>query len=394
VPWKAKSPMDLRKEFIARLAQDERLTDLCREYGISRKTGYKLKKRFEQLGVSGLADQSRAPKVIPHKMPPEVEEVILVERKEHPTWGPRKLKADLEYRLKQPFPSASSFCRLLRRHGLTKSRKRHPRYKPTGTPLREATRTNEIWCIDYKGKFRLGDGTYCYPLTLTDQFSRFILGCEGMAAISDEEAREVCQEVFTCYGLPTVIRSDNGVPFSSTGLGGLTKLCVFWLRLGIALERIRPSHPEENGRHERMHRTLKCETARPARSNLLQQQERFDEFVEEFNGIRPHEGIGMKRPADLYAPSERPLPRPLPEPSYLTFDDVVRVSPGGRIYVAGGIGTIRLSAALAGEHVGVREEADGRWLVNFCGIDLGHAGPGRHTFTSCKPSTPPEGDPM
>jgi len=389
VPWKAKSPMDLRKEFIRRLAAKERLTDLCREYGISRKTGNKFRKRFEELGVEGLADQSRAPRVIPHKTPPEVEEVILAERMQHPTWGPRKLKETLERRLERSFPSAAAIGSVLARNGLVQRRKRRKRHQPLPTTLRDATAPNEVWCIDYKGQFRLGDATYCYPLTITDQFSRFILGCEGMAAISDEEARDVCGEIFACYGLPTVMRSDNGVPFSSIGLGGLTKLSAFWLRLGIVLERIRPAHPEENGRHERMHRTLKFETARPARGNLLQQQERFDEFVEEFNCVRPHEALDMKRPADLYAPSHRPWPAKVPEPSYPTFDDVLRVNRGGQIYVAG-VGQVVLSAALAGEHVGVREDRDGRWLVNFCGVDLGHAGPRRRTFIPMNSSTPPE----
>jgi len=392
VPWKAKSPMDLRKEFIRKLAGGERLTDLCREYGISRKTGSKFKKRFEELGVAGLSDQSRAPKVIPHKTPPEVEEVILAERRDHPTWGPRKLKGSLERRLGPSFPSAAAIGAILARHGLVQRRKKRRRYEPTPTTLRQATAPNEVWCIDYKGQFRLGDGTYCYPLTVTDQFSRYILGCEGMAAISDEEARDVCQEIFRTYGLPTVMRSDNGVPFSSTGLGGLTKLSVLWLRLGILLERIRPAHPEENGRHERMHRTLKFETARPSRANLLQQQERFDDFVDEFNTARPHEALDMKRPNEVYVPSARPFPTELPEPAYHAFDDVLRVNRGGQIYIPG-VGQIVLSPVLGGERVGIREERDGRWLVSFCDLDLGYAGPNKKTFNPLSASTPPEASP-
>jgi putative transposase len=382
--------MDLRKEFIRRLAGGERLTDLCHEYGISRKTGSKFKKRFEELGVAGLADRSRAPKVIPHKTPPEVEEVILAERKSHPTWGPRKLKDSLERRLGAPFPSAAAIGSILARNGLVQPRKNRRRHQPMPTTLRSATAPNEVWCIDYKGQFRLGDGTYCYPLTVTDQFSRYILGCEGMGAISDEEARDVCADVFRAYGLPAVMRSDNGIPFASTGLGGLTKLSVFWLRLGILLERIRPAHPEENGRHERMHRTLKFETARPSRANLLQQQERFDDFVEEFNAARPHEALDMKRPREVYTPSARPFPAKLPEPTYHAFDDVLRVNRGGQVYIAG-VGQVVLSTVLGGEHVGVREERDGRWLVTFCDLDLGYAGPGKRMFEPINPSSPPEG---
>lgn len=392
MPWKAKSPMDLRKEFFRKLAGGERLTDLCREYGISRKTGSKFKKRFGELGVAGLSDQSRAPKVIPHKTPPEVEEVILAERRSHPTWGPRKLKASLERRLETSFPSAAGIGYVLGRHGLVQRRKKRRRYEPTPTTLRQATAPNDVWCIDYKGQFRLGDGTYCYPLTVTDQFSRYILGCEGMAAISDGQAREVCEEIFRIYGLPAVMRSDNGVPFSSTGLGGLTKLSMLWLRLGIVPERIRPAHPEENGRHERMHRTLKFETARPPRTNLLQQQERFDDFVSEFNTARPHEALDMKRPSEVYSPSKRSFPVALPEPTYQAFDDVLRVNRSGQIYIPG-LAQITLSPVLGGEHVGIREERDGRWLVAFCGLDLGYAGPGRKTFNPFNASTPPEASP-
>jgi hypothetical protein len=224
--------------------------------------------------------------------------------------------------------------------------------------------------MDYKGQFRLGDQTYCYPLTITDQHSRYVLACEGMAAICDEAARDVCNDVFREWGLPASMRSDNGPPFASTGLGGLTRLSVYLLRLGIALERIRPAHPEENGRHERMHRTLKAETTRPARANLLQQQERFDAWIYEFNNERPHEALDMKRPAELFVRSTLALPAKLPELAYPTHDDAVRVTRSGQIHIAS-IGTIHLTTALAGEHVGIREEQDGRWLVTFASLDLG-----------------------
>ena len=387
MPWKAKSPMDLRREFIRRLGENERLSDLCREYGISRKTGHKFKKRFEQLGVDGLASQSRAPKLIPHKTPAEVEALVVAERRLHPTWGGKKLKTVLENRLGSTFPSASAIGEILSRNGLVQPRKRRAQHTPAPTALRKASAPNDVWCIDYKGQFRLGDGTYCYPLTVTDQFSRFILACEGMAAISDEQAREVCLGLFSEHGLPSAFRSDNGVPFSSAGLAGLTKLSVLWVRLGIALERIRPAHPEENGQHERMHRTLKRETARPSRTNILQQQERFEAFIEEFNTLRPHEALGMKCPSDVYVQSPRPMPARLPEFAYPGFDDIVRVNRQGQLYIAG-IGAFALSTALGGEHVGIREDDHGRWLVNFCGLDLGYAGPAKKTFEPMGTSTP------
>lgn len=355
---------------MARLAKGERMTDLCREFGISRKTGNKFKERFERLGVAGLEDCSRAPRVIPHKTAPELMEVILEERRRHPTWGSRKLKDVLEKRLKRQLPSHTAIGVALARAGLVRPRKRRERRHASPTQLRQACSPNQVWCIDYKGQFRLGDRTYCYPLTITDQFSRFVLACEGMAAISDEEAREVCAEVFGEWGMPDALRSDNGSPFASTGLAGLTRLSVYLLRLGIQLERTRPGHPEDNGQHERMHRTLKAETTRPARANLLQQQECFDQWIHEFNYERPHEALDMKRPAEVFTRSARRLPSKLPELTYPLHDDTLRVTSVGKIYIAG-FGNVHVTTALAGEYVGIREEDDGRWLVTFATLDLG-----------------------
>jgi transposase InsO family protein len=389
VPWKARNPVDLRMEMMVRLGQGEKLTDLCREYGISRKTGEKFKRRFRDLGPAGLTDQSRAPKLIPHKTPPELVEVLLAERRLHPTWGPRKIKEVLERRLGHSFPAPSTIGDVFGEHGLIVPRRRRKRHTPLPTGLREASAPNEVWCIDYKGQFRLGDGSYCYPLTITDQFSRFIVGCEGMGAICDEAARDVCEEIFRTRGVPAVMRSDNGVPFACTGLAGLTKLSAYWLRLGITLERIRPAHPQENGRHERMHRTLKAETTRPARNNLLQQQERFDDFVEEFNTQRPHEALGMNRPVDVYVPSAKKHPDFLPDPDYSTYDDVLRVTTQGLIHLPGRR-QVHLTKALAGQLVGIREEGDDRWLVSFMNIDLGYVEPRCNRFTPITPSSSPE----
>jgi transposase InsO family protein len=376
-------------EMMVRLGRGEKLTDLCREFGISRKTGEKFKRRFRELGPVGLEDQSRAPKLIPHKTPPELVEVLLVERRQHPTWGPRKLKEVLEKRLERPFPAASTIGDIFAEHGLIVPRRKRRRYVPQPTRLHEATAPNDVWCIDYKGQFRLGDGNYCYPLTITDQFSRFIIGCEGMGAISDEDARDVCEDVFRTHGIPATMRSDNGVPFACTGLAGLTKLSAYWLRLGIKLERIRPAHPEENGRHERMHRTLKAETTRPARANLLQQQERVDEFVEEFNTQRPHEALGMKRPADVFVQPTRKHPTFLPDPDYSTYDDVLRVGPQGLIHFPGRR-HVHLTKALAGQLVGIREEGDDRWLVSFMHLDLGYVESRCNHFTPITLSCPPQ----
>jgi transposase InsO family protein len=375
-------------EMIVRISRGEKLAELCREYGISRKTGEKFKKRFKDQGITGLEDQSRAPHVIPHKTPPELVELIVAERKRHPTWGPRKIKEILERKLERSFPAPSTIGDILGEYGLIPYRKPRTRFVASPTGLRPAAAPNDVWCIDYKGQFRLGDGTYCYPLTMTDQFSRYILCCEGMAAICDDAARDVCEEVFRKYGVPTAIRSDNGVPFASTGLAGLTKLSAYWIRLGIERERIRPAHPEENGQHERMHRTLKAETTRPARSNVLQQQERFDEYLDEFNTERPHEALGMKCPADIYTSSTTPLPAFLPDPDYSTHDDVLRVSAKGLIHLPGRR-QVYLAQALAGQLVGIREEADDRWLVTFVNIDLGHIEPRSNRFTALPPNQPP-----
>jgi transposase InsO family protein len=370
VPWKTKSPVDLRTEFMNRVIRGERVADLCREYGISRKTGDKFKNRFKQLGEAGLLDQSRAPKVIPHRTPPELVGLIVAERKRHPTWGPKKLKAILEQRLSRVLPAPSTIGEILVRAGLVLKRAKRERTPPQPTTLREARAPNDVWCIDYKGQFRLTDRSLCYPLTLTDQYSRYILGCEGMTAISDASAREACEEIFHRHGLPKAMRSDNGVPFASAGLANLTQLSAFWMRLGIELERIRPAHPEENGQHERMHRTLKAETTRPPRSNLLQQQECFDNFVEEFNCVRPHEALGMKRPAQLYRPSPRKMPNVLLEPSYPEHDDVVAIGGNGNVYFRRK--QFYVSQALAYQYVGIREESDGRWLMTFMKLNVGY----------------------
>jgi transposase InsO family protein len=388
MPWKVSRVMDAKMEFISRLNGGERMTDLCREYGIARKTGHKLQKRFATGGVAALAEHSRAPRHVPHRTSPEVAELVTKARREHPGWGPKKLKDVLEKRLQCSLPSSSTIGTILDRAGLVERRRQRPRHASPSSRWSEALAPNDLWCIDYKGQFRLGDQSLCYPLTLTDQVSRYILACDGMAEISDAAAQDACQEAFRDHGLPYAMRSDNGTPFASVGLAGLTCLSVYWLRLGIRLERSRPAHPEDNGRHERMHRTLKRETTRPARQNLLQQQERFDEFVEEFNQERPHEALGMQRPAEVYRSSSRIYPATLPEPTYPTHDDVLTVRRNGFLPLPGR-GEIYLAKALHGQQVGVREEDDGRWLVTFMTIDLGHVDRAR-TFTPT--AHPPEGN--
>jgi transposase InsO family protein len=373
MPWKECGPMSERMGFVARLLAGERMSELCREFGISRKTGYKFKERYDRLGPHGLYDVSRRPKRSPGRTPRQIEELIIELRKVHPTWGPKKLVGVLE-RIHPGlcFPAVSTAGDMLARKGLVRRRRRrHTVFTLGRGVLRDAKSPNEVWCADYKGQFRLGNGRYCYPLTITDQASRFLLGCEGFERIDGDSARAVFEDRFSRYGLPEGIRTDNGPPFASRGLFGLTRLSVFWLKLGIALERIQPGKPQQNGRHERMHKTLKEDTTRPAASNLLQQQERFDHWVATFNEIRPHEALDQKTPATVYSPSPRrataaPLEYPL-------HDDIRTVHPSGHIRLLRGrkYPGVFLSAALATERVGIRELEDGRWLVSFATLDLG-----------------------
>ena len=376
--------MHLRGKFVERLKAGERMSDLCSEYGISRKTGYKFAERFAREGMRGLEDASRAPKRIPHRTSDAVRDAVVQARRRHPTWGGRKIRDWLAK--KQPeiqWPSGSTISDLLKRKGLVEPRGRRRKSLERRTaPLRGAGAPNEVWCVDYKGQFRLGNGSYCYPLTVTDLLSRYIVAVEGCDGTDEESAREVFTAAFREHGLPMVIRSDNGTPFASRGLAGLTTLSAYWLRLEIAHERIEPGHPEQNPTHERMHRTLKAETTRPAGQNALQQQERFDQFREEFNQERPHDALFGRTPSELYTPSRRAMPNSIPEPTYPLHDDILQVSQAGHIRLPRGK-QVFLSASLRGQTVGLREDLDGRWLVTFMTLDLGHYCPRAGAFEPC-----------
>ena len=380
MPWKVKEAMDLKREFVRRQKLGERMTDLCREYGISRETGYEIVRRYDAEGELGLVPRSRAPHRSPSRTAEALVDLIVAERRAHPSWGARKLKVVLERREGIKLPATSTVHGVLKRRGLVESRRRRAMMPGRTTGLRNATAPNDVWCVDYKGQFRLGDGSLCYPLTLTDQASRMLLACEGMAAIDGDEAWAASLAAFRRYGLPLAIRSDNGPPFAAVNaLCNLSSLAAGWLRLGIELERIEPGHPEQNGRHERMHRTLKRETTRPASANLLAQQERFDHFVEEFNTVRPHEALGDETPASQYRPSERTFTGEFPDVSYPLHDDIVIVGRHGHVRV--GRSTVFLARALAGHPLGIREEDDGRWLLTFMRLDLGHFDPTTRSFT-------------
>lgn len=372
MPWKESCRVDERTKLLARLDAGERMVDLCREYGISRKTGYKFLERYRQLGDEGLADRSRAPRRVALRTSAAIEELVIATRKAHRTWGPRKLRAFLLER--QPglaLPAPSTLGLLLDRNGLVERRRRRPRTPWPCEQLTPATEANDVWCIDFKGQFQLGDGRYCYPLTITDQFSRYVLCCEAFDRIDGTAVRCTMKRVLREHGLPRVIRSDNGSPFASVGLHGLSRLAVWWMRMGIRPERIEPGHPEQNGRHERMHLTLKQETTRPAGQNLLQQQERFDDFMASFNHERPHEALEQRPPASHYQPSHRKAPEVLEPPSYPLHDQVRHVTASGHVNFGRRGAVAFLSTALGGESVGIREVADGRWRVTFLDLDLG-----------------------
>ena len=371
MPWKESSVMDERIRFVIRLKDGESMASLCREFGISRKTGYKIFERYEESGLEGLTDRARRPHRYANQLPVQIEAAIVAAKREKPSWGARKIRERLLRRLPSEVkvPARSTIHAILDRHGLVRRMKRS-RTRTEGTPLSPGLSPNELWCTDYKGEFKLGNQRYCYPLTVTDHASRFLLLCEAMESNQEQFAFTAFERLFKERGLPQAIRSDNGVPFASpNGLFNLSRLSVWWLRLGISIERIRPGRPQQNARHERMHLTLKREATRPAGANLLQQQAKFDAFLEEFNHERPHEALDMKCPAELYTPSPKSY-RGIAEPHYPFHDKTVVVTNCGRLCLYRK--KINLSTCLAGQAVGIKEVDDGIWLVSFMDYDLGY----------------------
>jgi transposase InsO family protein len=372
MPWKETSVMEERLRFVARLLEGEGMSDVCREFGISRKTGYKIFNRYKDDGLEALTDRSRRPVRYANQLPEPVEAMIVSCKKSKPHWGARKIRELLVKRLAGDVrvPSKSTVHAVLDRHGLVAHARRRQRHRAEGTALSQASLPNDLWCADFKGEFKLGNGQYCYPLTVTDQASRYLLACEAFESTREPAVFDAFRRLFVERGLPAAIRSDNGLPFASpNGLYNLSKLSVWWLRLGIALERIRPGRPQQHGRHERMQLTLKKEATRPPGKNILQQQARFDAFVSEFNQERPHEALNMKVPADLYAASSR-LYHGLPEIDYPFHDRDALVTNCGRICIYRK--KINISTVLAGQKLGLKEVDDGIWLVSFMHYDLGY----------------------
>lgn len=362
--------MDERVKFVARYLNGETMSELCREFGIARKTGYKIVERYQESGVIGLTDRSRRPVRYGNQLPMQVERALLQIKADKPHWGAPKIRERFirKYPDIKP-PAKSTIHALLDRQGLVTPRGRR-RYRAQGTALSEGKSPNDLWCADFKGEFQLGNGRYCYPLTITDYSSRYIIACEGLESTKEPTAFPVFEQAFKEFGIPSAIRTDNGAPFASpNSLFGLSRLSVWWLRLGISIERIRPGNPQQNGRHERMHLTLKKETAKPAQLNFLQQQVRFDEFVEEFNSERPHEALQMKYPGEIYQKSPR-IYSGLPPVEYPMHDRVILITACGRICIKKL--KINLSQVFAGQAVGIKEVNDKIWLVTFMDYDLGY----------------------
>jgi putative transposase len=376
MPWQELSPVNLRMRFVTDWQRDcWTMTELCADYQISRKTGYKWVERFEAVGPRGLADQPRRPTHSPGATDPALVAALVAVRTRHPRWGARKLLAVATRDDPQAaWPSRSTVCALLKARGLVVPRHRRRRQAHGPSILAPITAANQTWTADFKGHFRTGDGVYCYPLTLRDAFSRFVLRCQALPGPTYEATRTQFARAFADYGLPDRIRSDNGEPFAGTGLRRLSRLSVWWLRLGIRLERIALGHPEQNGSHEQFHSVLKAETARPPAANARAQQRRFTRFCAEYNDDRPHEALDDGTPARCYQPSPRSLPAQLPSIEYPGHWEIRRVSTIGQ--VSWRHQTLFLSGALAGEDVAFEEVDEGRWTVYFGTLPLGryHAG--------------------
>lgn len=368
--WKTTNEMNERVRFIASYLEEEQtFSELCLEFGISRKTGYKWVERYGDGGVEALQNRSRAPHRHPQQVGEEILDKLLAVRRKHPFWGPKKLIAVVAR--ENPLlilPVASTVGEILRKRGLVKPKRRRRVSSPYQDRLIEYQGPNDLWCADFKGHFATG-AERCHPLTITDGYSRYLIMCHGQSRPLYQQTRKTFERAFHEYGLPATIRTDNGAPFSTLAPGGLSLLSVWWIKLGIRPERIMPGRPDQNGQHERMHSTLKAETARPARGSLRAQQRAFDRFQCEYNEQRPHEALGQKVPADFYKKSPRRYPGKIPDLEYPSHFRLERTYPNG--VISFGSTQWYLSGCLKGEVVGLEEVSDGRWKVYFGQIPLG-----------------------
>jgi putative transposase len=371
MPWSETSPMDQRMQFIADyLRAVLTLTELCDLYGVSRKTGYKWVDRYLRQGPAGLEERSRKPRVSPNATPEEIVQAFLAVRRRHASWGAKKLLTIVHRRHPRwDLPGRSTVCDILSRHGMVAKKRNRRRIGHPGKPTSQILAPNDCWSADFKGKFKNGDGIYCYPLTVTDNLSRYLLGCQGLPSTAVAGAKPVFTRLFKEFGLPRRIRTDNGVPFATNTLARLSSLSAWWVRLGVLPELIEPGKPQQNGRHERMHRTLKAEATRPPAGTLSAQQRKFNRFRAEFNDERPHEALDQQTPAARYRPSPREMPNKLPPLEYPDRFELRYVSANGGI--RWNSGWVNVSIVCAGEYVGLEEIDDGIWNVYFGPLKLG-----------------------
>jgi len=371
MPWSQTSPMDQRTQFIADFLRETlSVTELCDLYRVSRKTGYKWINRYLRHGPVGLTEHSRRPACSPNATPEEIVQVFLEVRRRHPSWGAKKLLTIVHKRHPRwDLPGRSTVCDILSRHGMVPKKRNRRRIGHPGKPTSAILAPNDTWCADFKGQFKTGDGIYCYPLTVTDGYSRYLLGCQGLLTTAVKEAKPVFTRLFKEFGLPARIRTDNGVPFATNTLARLSSLSAWWVRLGVLPELIEPSKPQQNGRHERMHKTLKAEATKPPAGNIQAQQRKFNRFREEFNQERPHEALDQQTPGSLYVPSSRQMPNKLPPLEYPDRFEVRYVSANGGIRWNNG--WLNVSIVCVGEYVGLEEIDDGVWNIYFGPLKLG-----------------------
>ena len=370
MPWKESNVMNERIKFLSEYLRQERsLSGICRAYGISRKTGYKWINRYLRDGPAGLFDYSRAPHSHPEAVSDEIVASILRLRERFPNKGPRKLRAFLvAHQPETLWPAISTIGRILARHGKIVPRVRKRRTPPYSRPFQGYTKPNSVWCADFKGWFRTGDGKRCEPLTVTDGMSRYLLACRILSRTTHGYVRPVFEALFREYGLPWAIRTDNGVPFASRGLGGLSRLAVWWIKLGILPERIDPGCPQQNGRHERFHKTLKDDAITPPKATAVDQQQAFDYFRRDYNEERSHEALGDIPPARVYTSAHRPYPSSLPEIVYPDHMTTLKVRPSGQLRWRGH--EIYISETLIGEPVAFEQITDTSFQIYYGPIKL------------------------
>ncbi len=384
MPWKETYVMDEKLQFISYYLQDEySVSALCRKFGISRKTGYKYIHRYKELGLDGLKEQSKAPYHHPNAVPEKDIEIIISLRSKHPYWGPKKLRAWLLHNTPRfHSPSASTIGEILNRHGMTVPRRRSRKSPPYSQPFLGCNSSNDTWCADFKGWFKTGDQKRCNPLTITDAYSRYLFRCHHVAQPDFIHVKPIFKAAFMEYGLPLAIRTDNGSPFATTTVAGLSRLSIWWIKLGIIAERIEPGKPSQNGRHERMHKTLKAETAKPPKSSLRTQQKAFDSFRDEYNNQRPHEALKQNTPASVYQYSHRPYPLRLPEIEYPKEYQLRKVLHQGDIKWKSK--HLYLSETVAGETIGLKQIDDRYYHIYFSDIPLARLD--SFTFKIIKPT--------